>query len=340
MRTALSEYGFLSAKLKTRLSKRLGKEFLDSLIRAKSLPEAVQLLKGSDYEDTLKVYNETGDLAMAEAAMNARELQLYTELYRFLKEPVLSFIKALSLRFEIEQVKAAVRLWFDAAVRGRSIAGKSGYLFQGVIVNAYAPDELVRAADIDGAIKAFGTTPYNAIASAELPKAVSERNLFDFELALDRYFYREALAAAARLGSKDRVIAERILHADVDAQNESRLLRYSGSSDKDVQTAVSAHLFIPYGKFYAELSRAGFKKDLLRLEKNPSGEVLSRSSELETAGRRALSKEADRSLGGYPFSIGIVLAYFVKRQEEIRTVMTALNAKYYSLPEDRVRRFL
>jgi len=47
--------------------------------------------------------------------------------------------------------------------------------------------------------------------------------------------------------------------------------------------------------------------------------------------------EADRSLAGYPFSIGIVLAYFTRQREELRTIMTILNAKNYSLPEERIR---
>jgi hypothetical protein len=32
-----------------------------------------------------------------------------------------------------------------------------------------------------------------------------------------------------------------------------------------------------------------------------------------------------------------VLAYFTKRREELRSVMTILYAKNYSLPEERIR---
>lgn len=335
MRSPLSTYGFLNAKLKTRLSKHLSKDFLDKLIRSRSLPEAIQLLKGTDYEEILKVYSDTGDLAMAEARMNERALKLHTDLYRFLKEPVLSFVKALSIRFEIEQLKSAIRLWFDASVRGRSITGKSSYLYHGHIVNSYNVDAIVRAKDTDGLFVALDGTPYLAIAREEIPLAVTKRSLYRFELALDRFFYKEALEATLKLSPTDKTIAMRILLADVDAQNESRLLRNEKLSSEDIK--AESFLFIPYGSVYTKLVKQEFKNSSSNIVPN---EAMAQSSELETAGRRALSKEADRSLGAYPFTIGTVLAYFVKRQEEFRIVMTTLNAKYYSLPEERVRRFL
>ena len=47
--------------------------------------------------------------------------------------------------------------------------------------------------------------------------------------------------------------------------------------------------------------------------------------------------EVRRTLSGYPFTIGIVLSYFQLKRNEIKKVMTILNAKYYSLSEDRIK---
>jgi len=358
MRDALTTYGFLSAKLKTRLSKTLPPEAIDRLVKARSLPEAVQFLKGTAFAAIEEAYSATGDLRSGEALLNARELELYTGMFRYLEEPVLSFVRALSLRFEVDKVKDAVRLWFDVRVRHRDIDGKSGYLYRDTIAYRFDVDEVIRAADADAVVAALAGTPYDAIAGRELPKAVAARSVFEFEMALDRFFYDEVFSAAGHLGKSDREIAERILGVDVDLQNISWLVRFKGYFNMNAEQALS-HL-IPRGKtisasavaaaYAGEKSGPGgggaLGMDLLRKSYGSVGTLLSggdaasRLAMMEAALRRISAAEATKSLGGYPFSIGIVLAYFTRSREELRTIMTILNAKNYALPEERIRSFL
>jgi vacuolar-type H+-ATPase subunit C/Vma6 len=46
--------------------------------------------------------------------------------------------------------------------------------------------------------------------------------------------------------------------------------------------------------------------------------------------------EVRKILTGYPFTIGIILSYFILKTNEIRKIMTVLNAKFYDWPEDRI----
>lgn len=357
MRDALTTYGFLSAKLKTRLSKTLTSEAIDRLVKAKSLPEAVQFLKGTAFTAIEEAYSATGDLRAGEALLNARELELYTGMFRYLEEPVLSFVRALSLRFEVDKVKDAVRLWFEVRVRHRDVDGKSGYLYRETIAYRFDVDEVIRAADADAVVAALAGTPYAAIAGRELSKVVATRSVFEFEIALDRFFYDEVFRAAGKLGKSDREIAERILGVDVDMQNISWLVRFKGYYNMTAEQALT-HL-IPRGKAisatavaaaYAEdTSGPGSSTlgmDLLRKSYGnigalfSGGDSASRLAMMEAALRRISAAEATKSLGGYPFSIGVVLAYFTRSREELRTVMTILNAKNYDLPEERIRSFL
>ena len=354
MRDALSTYGFLSAKLKARISKTLPPEAIEALIRARSLPEAVQFLRGTAYASIEEAYSATGDLRAGEALLNARELELYTGLFRYLSEPVLGFVRALSLRFEVDKVKNAVRLWFDAQVRVRSVEGKSGYLYRGTIAHAFDVDRVIQAPDADVLAAAFAGTPYEVIVRRELSGKV--KSVFHFELALDRFFYEEAFAAAARLGKADRTVAERILGVDVDMQNVSWLVRFKSFYGMGTEEAVSS--LIPRGRAISSAALAeAFAGDrpgsgsggalgleLLRKSYGSlgallggSGDAAARLAMMESALRQVSIAEADRNMAGYPFSIGIVLAYFTRQREEMRTVMTILNAKNYSLPEERIR---
>jgi vacuolar-type H+-ATPase subunit C/Vma6 len=45
-----------------------------------------------------------------------------------------------------------------------------------------------------------------------------------------------------------------------------------------------------------------------------------------------LMHEVGRMLSGYPFTIGIVLSYFILKRNEMRRIAAILNAKQYKLP--------
>jgi len=356
MRGALSTYGFVSAKLKARLSRILPPEALDRMVRARSLPEAILLLKGTAYEAIEEAYSQTGDLRSGEALINERELNLYTGLFRYLEDPVLGFVRALSLRFDVEKVKNSLRLWFDNHVRGRSVDGRSGYVYRKVIVHHFDVDRVVRAPDVDALVEAFEGTPYAAIARAQMPRVVSGRSVFPLEMALDRFYFESVFTAAAGLSRKDRVVAERILGVDVDMQNVSWLVRFTGFYGMSADAAVG--YLIPRGHaigsaavseaFSAEKGNPGsagaLGLELLRKTYGQfgvllggSGDATARLSLMEGALRQIAISEAGRSLSGYPFSIGVVLAYFTRQREELRSIMTILNAKEYDLPEERIR---
>ena len=50
-----------------------------------------------------------------------------------------------------------------------------------------------------------------------------------------------------------------------------------------------------------------------------------------------LTNEVHHVLAGYPFTIGIILAYFILKGNEVKKIMTILNAKYYNLDTDKIK---
>ena len=66
------------------------------------------------------------------------------------------------------------------------------------------------------------------------------------------------------------------------------------------------------------------------------GGTRSRLTLIEKMLQEILMIEVRRILAGYPFTIGIVLAYFVLKGNEIRRIVTVLNAKSYGLGDERI----
>ena len=53
-----------------------------------------------------------------------------------------------------------------------------------------------------------------------------------------------------------------------------------------------------------------------------------------------MKHEIQRILQGYPFTIGIILCYFLLKRDEIKRIKTVLNAKQYNIAEERIEGML
>ncbi|TFG82120.1 MAG: hypothetical protein E4H20_08330 [Spirochaetales bacterium] len=350
MADALTVYGFLSAKLKTRISAFLPGDRLDDAIRAKSLQEAFLPLRGSYFESLENIYSTTGDLKAVEAELFAMEAAAYIELFHFLEDPALSFVRATARAVEIEAVKSVLRLWFDAHARGRAIDDRTGYIFRGRVIESLDMEAIVNAPTAADLVALFRATIYEEIVSRLIPEAVMLGSVFELESAMDRLYFEGLFEACSRLNTKDQEIARRFVGLEVDIQNLTSLVRLRSFHDMpgdkvgryliDFGSSVSASSL---AQAYTTDSIAGAAGALLghRYENLASiwnkGDTKTRLAALERVLRQVRVSEAERLLGGYPFSIGIILSYLVLKTEELRGVRTVLNAKYYGLAEDRIR---
>lgn len=348
----VQRYGFINAKLRARLSKILSEEFIGEMARAHSLSEAVQLLAGTDFAAVGSVYDRTGDLKMAELELVRREARLYLELEGLVKGEVQAIVFALAERFEIEQLKQALRLWFDAHVRERRIDTAAGYLLRDRQHRDLPLDEILNAPSLAEVVAALEGTPYAALVGAQAAEVERSRNLFRVELALDQYFYRQLLAAVSGLKPRDRAVAERLIGAEIDLANINWLIRFKSFYKLPAQQALA--FAIPSGlalspeavaEAYSSDNPTAVLGELVRKRYSSLSSLLTPQEYTESYARlvmveRILAEilllEVRHLLAGYPFTIGVILAYFVLKSAEIRRVMTVLNAKFYGWPEERI----
>jgi V/A-type H+-transporting ATPase subunit C len=349
MTRPVKRYAFIHAKLRTRLSKMLSADLLTQMIRSHSLQEAVQLLRGGAFDIIEQVYDQTGDLKMAELELLKQEIRLYTEVESYLGAELLPFIRALTARYEIDNLKNLLRLWFDRTIRKRSIQEAAGYLLREKIHFDLNIDAVLEAPDIGAVIAALSSTPYAQVIG-EHAAGVTE-TLFPIEIALDHFYYRQLLEETERLEPRDRGIARRLIGVEIDLQNIGWLVRFKDFYKLPLDTALP--LMIPYGhnldretlgEAYSGQSITGIVAGLIKkryaalapLLSGAGGET-SRLVLIERVLSEILMLEVRHILTGYPFAIGIVLAYFILKKNEISRLMTILNAKYYMLDEERIK---
>jgi V/A-type H+-transporting ATPase subunit C len=349
---AVQKYGFINAKLRARISKILPEAFSAEMSRAKSLSEAVELLRNTDFSIVESVYNRTGDLKMAELELTRKEVRLYLELEGLTKDEVRSIVFALAERFEVENLKQALRLWFDSRVRGRRIDAAVGYLLRDRVHRDLALDRIVNAGSLEEAAEALAGTPYAELVARQAQESVRVQSLFPVEIALDQHYYRQLLAAVDGLGSRDREIARRMIGAEIDLANINWLVRFKRFYKLEPERALACA--IPEGvnlspqavaEAYADDNPSVVLAELVRRRYPGLDSLLAPKESMESYARLVLIErilaeilmlEVRHLLAGYPFTVGILLAYFVLKSAEIRRIMTILNAKFYNWPEERI----
>jgi V/A-type H+-transporting ATPase subunit C len=299
-----------------------------------------------------KVYERTGDIKTAELELLRKELSVYLELGNLVEEDIRDFVHALSERFEIENLKNAFRLWFDRRVRGRSIEVARGYLLRRRIRHAIDLEAIINSDTLEQVAESLENTPFAAIVRQKAAAVMEAASLFPLELALDRFLYSRLTQAADRLGARDREIARRIIGVEIDLQNVGWLIRFKNFYSLEVDRALGYTL--PGGlNLKPELMRQTYAAE--RTDRQISALVGKRYPEIapllasqeqtkfsarltmiERILEQIMNIEVRKILTGYPFTIGIILAYFILKSNEIRKIMTVLNAKFYDWPEERI----
>ncbi len=348
----LKKYAFINAKLRARISNILPDEVLINMAKSRSLGEAVRILHDTSFQILEEVYNRTGDLKLAELELYKKEIELYHELERYISGEVLEFVKALTGKYEIENLKAAIRLWFDRVIRKRNIDGLTGYLFREKIHYDLHVDQIINVDSIEGIVEVLSGTPYAQIIKENSSQMDVARNLFPVEIALDRYFYKQLYDKMKKLDKMDFDITKRMLGVEIDMENISWLVRFRDFYKMTMDQSLAN--MIPYGhhldkKALEDAFNTGDSTEILRSLISKKYTALSsmlavqssdNQSKLVLLGRlldQVILYEVKKVKGGYPFNIGIVLAYFVLKKNELRKVMTILNAKYYNIEEDRIK---
>lgn len=349
----VKKYAYSSAKFKTRTSKLLSDHFFKGLLQSHSLSDALVQLQATEYTAADDIFRKTSDIKAVEMELRKQEISELLESEKLLPPSARPFLAALSIRYEVDVLKNTLRIWFDKNIRSRDTAGSSVYLYKGKIVHQIPTDRIIECTTTNEIINLLGHTPYGDILSRPLSSLQSVKTLFPVEIELDRYYFRQLLSAADSLKGKDRILTRRLIGIQIDIENLSTLVRFK--SFYSVQAKELLSLLIPGGFQMGEkqLTAAFALEDAKTVVTDltekiyPEWKHLFASSTgsqkystfflFEELLKQILLKEIARIKTGYPFTIGIFLAYIILKQKELKKIISILNGKFYELPDDQIQ---
>jgi len=229
--------------------------------------------------------------------------------------------------------------------------GADGGLYAELVKNRSFefPDALMRSLDeIAGVCEG---TPYNPIIRKYGPTVESEGSLFRLEIALDHFYYQNLLAAIEGLDPEDRAIALRLVGVRIDLQNVDWIIRLRSFYDLPLETVLAA--IVPGGfhlseatirELYGAQNVTAVLQDFVRT-KYPGLAALLSTQVADSVSRlllirrimeEILRQEVQRILAGYPFTVGILLAYFLLKRNELEKIRIILNAQQQGLQAQRI----
>ncbi len=332
----IQKYAFINAKVKARSSLRLSDDFFHTLERTRSLPEAVQLFRETPYRELTTVYNDTGDLRLLEKVLLQQEIDLYLGIRRFLPEEAAAFSESLFLKYETNSLKFALRLWFAQSVRGLNISSQMGYFLPVAIRYTINYPGVINASDPEQVLDLLSSTPYEAVLKPYLYQCRQEQTLFFSEWALDSYYYIQVLKGLSHLDRLDRKEALKVVRHLLDRQNLLTILLFRTSSvfpgeDRtryylEGGEKMDRSLFLKS----LDMNDAEFRDVLHKLFPSLSFRELNQAFPLLfKAMEKDLNSLSRKLAAGNPFTIGIILSWYLKGQEELAGIRRILNDKYY-----------
>jgi len=195
-------------------------------------------------------------------------------------------------------------------------------------------------------------TPYASIVEKFKDSVLDEGSLFLLEVAFDHYYYENLIRAAGKLDASDRKESLRLIGVEIDLQNINWIIRFRRFYNLSIEQVLT--LIIPGGyhlgtgllkEVHASQNVTTVLQGIIKttypglatmLASQPA-DGSARLLLIERILERILVYEIQRILRGYPFTIGIIFAYFILKKNEMKKIKAILNAKQYKIPEDRIQ---
>lgn len=340
----ISRYSLVNAKVRARLGRLLPVNLVERLSETREPTEFYAALSGTVYEPVFANPEIDIDPRIAEKLLLEKEIEWHAELLQDLKGEVRELVAHFLEKYEIENIKTVLR------TRGsRSDRENIDYIARGKLPHAIPYKGLAEADTIEEAVNLLAGTPYVRPAMEALEDYHEKKTLFPIETALEIDYYTRLKEKVSKLSGRDRKVAENLIGIEIDQKNIEWLIRLKFYYDIPVADLLDYN--IPGGK-NVDRSR------LIKVFQSESVETVlavaleqffGRAAEFFASNPQAaklyvleiilwnyLVSEARKVLGGFPFTIGTVLAYLILKRAEIRNLITILNGKILGMKKDEI----
>lgn len=312
---------------------------------ARDVPDMLDVLRETTYGPQVAEFETTcPPCELLEARLNTNLARRFARVIDLTPEPEQNVVIALKQFYEVDNLKTLMR----GLQAGETPERMETFLFPLGRASSLDMDDLLQAEDVQDLVLRLQGTPYGDALRHALARYESEQSLFPLEVALDLDYYRRLWQGIEALHGSARQWAEQLLGTWYDVTNVTWALRYRHYYDMSLAEIINYTL--PYGYKSSDKIMRGIAEgqDVNRLLIQVWGDEAPRADlsqagwlpRLEAALHRYHNRLARRALMGYPFHLGVILAYLVIKRYEVQDLMVLAEAKMANLPRPVYRPYM
>jgi V/A-type H+-transporting ATPase subunit C len=345
--SGVANYAAIHGRVRPMYAALITPQVWAGLCEAADFDTLIRLLKDTAYGPYLmRVEDKNLTPRRTVYQVEGRIVDAYVTIIRLAGAPARTLLTQLFRHFEVDNLKAVLRGIVAGAPwdRVRHVLFPLG---QNTVLPAQA---MVEAGSVGNAVNLLRGTPYYDTLSHAMPRYAAEQSLFPLEVALDLNYWRKLWGDVNRLSSEDRAQSLRIVGSLLDMNNlmwairyrvyhhlsEEEVINYTlpfgrWARDEDIR-AIAAGADIPHvvARIYPDLT------DVDTLLHDPRSGL----PKLELQLQRRIVEQCRAAFVGYPFHIGVPLAYVVLNELEIQDLTVLVEAKSEQIPAEEFQSHL
>ena len=343
----VSGYAALNARIRVMYSTLLSPEELDTLCEAGDIPALMELLRDTTYAQHLQDLGDKDQTPRRLAyQVKGRIANAYESVIRSAPASTRPLLFHLYRRFEVDNLKAVLR----SIKTGASWDRVQFVLFPSGTLSTLPLQAMTGSDSIEAAVEQLHETPYYETLNHALSRYTAEQSLFPLEVALDLYYWRELWGEVNQLRGLDHTQSLRIVGLLLDMNNLMWAIRYRVFHELSEEEIINYTL--PFGyqvqdqDIRAIAAGADIAQVVMRIYPDLNGvaeifqDPRARLSELELDLQRHIASRCRTEFVGYPFHIGLPLAYMILCELEVQDLTALIEAKYSHKPFSEFHSYL
>ncbi|HJC57046.1 MAG TPA: V-type ATPase subunit [Candidatus Eisenbergiella intestinipullorum] len=341
---SLFRYSGLSAKVRAMSGKLLTQEDFLRLGSMTGVPEVIAYLKKKPSYAALLEKEDERNLhrGQAEGLIMQSLFVDFARLYRFSNLEQRHFLDGYFMRYEISLLKAVVRSILSL---GEPLTDAEEYREIFERHSAIPLKQAVNSDTMEGLIAALSGTVYKKVLNDVYGS--NSRELFDYELALDLFFFSEYWKMVKKeLKADDQEAIIQSAGAQIDAVNLTWI--YRAKKYYEMSPAQIYALIVPihYRLTREQIKRMAEASDLNEFLAVAETTKYARFLEGEESPKLERCMDAMQEavhtvlLRRKPYSAACLDVYLYRKEREAHRIITAMECVRYGLPADKIREYL
>jgi len=335
---AVSTYGLVNARVRTKRSSLLTANAYKALATASELSDALDLLSRYNYQLSFdRVHDHS--IESIERLLIKEKVRRILAITNSSRGPARDIMALMLNRIDAENVKTILRAWQKHDQSVGNIIECPGLAVLPIAKMLVAPN-LVKFAEY------LANLPFHDAFLKAAEGFERRKSLFEIEVAIDKSIYGAIWDLTSELNKTDQHIVRRMVGIEIDLKNldwVARIRKYYLSQIKLTENSLIPNGYrLPYTTLQKMISTGSLEDGLEKIlpgltpASTTESDQITSLERLEQFLNQALFHEANRLFLEFPLSIASTIGYYYLIRIESRNIRTLINSKYYKLPQQIV----